>query len=156
MATQDIHEPDAFDSTSLINAEERKEKAVKAKANVIVKNELDEFNSGYLMKALCSINDDDVRQLACDLATDNMPQLSKIHTQLAVVVEEKDRLLRLVPERLSNWENALLVEQIDELKARIAHAQPDELPHLMEELQKLYALRHQLAAYIGDRVVNPN
>lgn len=156
MAKDEVHEPDAFDSTSLINAQERKEKAVKAKANVIAKNELDQFNSAYLMKALCSIDDDDVRQLACDLATDNMPQLSKIHTKYAVIVEEKDRLQHLVPERLSNWENAILVEQIEELKSRIAHAQPDEQPHLMEELQKLYKLRHQLAAYIGDRVVNPN
>ena len=123
---------------------------------MFAKNELEEFNCGYLIKVLCSINDDEVRQLACDLATDNMPQLSKIHTQFSVVVEEKDRLLTLVPDCLYNWKNALLVIKINDLKAQIAQASPDELPQLMERLQKLYGLRHQLAAIIGDRVVNPN
>ena len=156
MAKQDEVEPDAYDSTSLINAQERKEKAVQARANVLLKNEIAEFSSGYLIKVLCSINDDEVRQLACDLATDNMPQLSKIHTQFSVIVEEKDKLLTLVPERLYNWKNALLVTKINDLKTQISHAKPDELPQLMERLQELYALRHQLAAIIGDRVVNPN
>ena len=115
-----------------------------------------EFNSSYLVKVLCSIDDDDIRQLACDLATDNMPQLSKIHTQFAVILEERDKLLSLVPDRLYNWQNALIVQKINEIKDRIAHAKADELPQLMERLQKLYADRHQLAAIIGDRVVNPN
>ena len=155
-AKQDIDEPEAFDNESLIDAQERKEKSIQARANVFAKNELEEFNCGYLIKVLCSINDDEVRQLACDLATDNMPQLSKIHTQFSVVVEEKDRLLTLVPDCLYNWKNALLVIKINDLKAQIAQASPDELPQLMERLQKLYGLRHQLAAIIGDRVVNPN
>jgi len=156
MAKHDEDEPDGLDSTALINAQERKEKAVNAKASVMAKNELVDFSSGYLMKQLCSIDDDDVRQLACELATENMPQLSKIHTKFAVIVEEKDRLLILVPEKLNNWKNALLVERINEVKAQIAKASPDEYPQLMEHLQELYKLRHQLAAIIGDRVVNPN
>lgn len=151
----DDQEMDAFDSTALINAQDRREKEVTARANVKAKNELMEFSSSYLMKVLCSLDDDDVRQLACDLATDNLPQLSKIHTQYAVIVEERDKLLSLVPERLYNWKNALLINRIDEVKAQIAHADPQQLPQLMDQLQKLYRVRHQLAAYIGDRVVNP-
>jgi len=61
-----------------------------------------------------------------------------------------------VPDRLYNWQNALLVQKINEVKENIAHANADELPQLMEHLQQLYAYRHQLAAIIGDRVVNPN
>ncbi len=156
MSSQDDDEPDALDSAALINAQERKEKSVNAKASVKAKNELLEYSSSYLQRVLCSIDDDQVRQLACDLATDNLPQLSKIHTQYTVIVEEKDRLLSLVPERLYNWKNALLVLKINDIKSQIAKARPEEIPQLMEQLQSLYSVRHQLAAIIGDRVVNPN
>ncbi len=156
MNAADDHDPEAMDSAALINAQERKEKSAKAKANVKAKNELQDFSSSYLQRVLCSIDDDDVRQLACDLATDKLPQLSKIHTQYAVILEERDKLVTLVPEQLYNWKNALLVLRIDETKKRIAIATSDELPQLMEHLQELYKVRHQLAAFIGDRVVNPN
>ena len=155
MARLDADEPDALDSTALINAQERKEKTAVARANVRAKDELAEFSSDYLIKILCSLDDDPVRQLACDLAADNLPQLSKIHTQFAVIVEERDKLLTLVPARLYNWKNALLVLRINEVKAKIAQAPIEEQPKLMEQLQDLYRVRHQLAAIIGDRVVNP-
>ena len=149
-------ESGALDGSALINAYERKQKAVNARAAVKAKNELMDFSSSYLAKILCSIDNDDVRQLACDLATDNLPQLSKIHTQFAVIVEERDKLLTLVPERLYNWKNAIIVTRINRLKAMIAQANSESLPQLMEQLQELYTVRHQLAAIIGDRVVNPN
>ena len=149
------HDPDAMDSHSLISAQEKKEAQARAAANARVNHALQEFSSSYLVKALCSIDDDNVRQLACDLATDNLPQLSKIHTQFAVILEERDKLVSLVPDRLYNWKNALLVQRINETKGRIAHASAEELPQLMEYLQSLYNVRHQLAAIIGDRVVNP-
>lgn len=149
-------ESGALDGSALINAYERKQKAVNARAAVMAKNELMDFSSSYLSKILCSIDNDDVRQLACDLATDNLPQLSKIHTQFAVIVEERDKLLTLVPERLYNWKNAIIVTRINRLKAMIAQANSESLPQLMEQLQELYTVRHQLAAIIGDRVVNPN
>lgn len=149
-------ESGALDGSALINAYERKQKVVNARAAVKAKNELMDFSSSYLAKILCSIDNDDVRQLACDLATDNLPQLSKIHTQFAVIVEERDKLLTLVPERLYNWKNAIIVTRINRLKAMIAQANSESLPQLMEQLQELYTVRHQLAAIIGDRVVNPN
>lgn len=155
MAAQDEDVFDAMDSEALINAQDNKEKAIRAKASLKAKNELMDYSCSYLIKVLCSIDDDAVRQLACDLATDNLPQLSKIHTQYAVILEERDKLLRLVPERLYNWLNALLVQIINETKAQIATAGGDELPQLMEYLQKLYNARHELASYIGERVVNP-
>ena len=118
-------------------------------------HELRDYSSDYLMKVLCSLDDDEVRQLACDLATDKLPQLSKIHTQFAVIVEERDKLLSTVQKSLYNWKNALLVKRIDDTKGMIASASAQDLPRLMEQLQELYRVRHQLAAVIGDRVVNP-
>ena len=152
----DDSEVKGFDSTELINAQERKEHAAMAKANVKANNETMDYRCAYLQRVLCSIDDDEVRQLACDIATDNMPQLSKIHTQFAVIVEERDRLRSIVPERLYNWKNALLVQKINETKALIATASAEQLPQLMEHLQELYSVRHKLAAIIGDRVVNPD
>ncbi len=152
----DGQELDKMDNNSLIDAQEKKEKAAIAKANLRANNELTEFSSSYLMKVLCSLDDDDVRQLACDLASDNLPQLSKIHTQYATIVEERDKLVYLVPEQLYNWKNALLIMHINDVKAQIAHADAAQLPQLLEQLQELYQVRHQLAAIIGDRVVNPH
>ena len=156
MVQTDDQEPLELDSHSLIVAQENKEKSIQAKANATAMKKLMDFSSSYLMKLLCSIDDDQVRQLACELATDNLPQLSKIHTKYTVIVEERDRLLSIVPERLYNWKNALLVIKINEVKAQIASAAADQLPQLLEHLQELYSVRHQLAAIIGDRVVNPN
>ena len=156
MAELDDNELSATDSTTLINAQELKEKAIRAKATVKSNQETQAFSSGYLQRILCSIDDDAVRQLACDLVTDNLPQLSKIHTKFAVVVEEQDRLQSIVPERLYNWKNALLVQRINETKNQIAHADPAQLPQLMKYLQELYEVRHRLAEILGDRVVNPN
>ena len=155
-SADDGQELDKMDNNSLIDAQEKKEKAAIAKANLRANNELTEFSSSYLMKVLCSLDDDDVRQLACDLASDNLPQLSKIHTQYATIVEERDKLIYLVPEQLYNWKNALLIMHINDVKAQIANADASQLPQLLEQLQELYQVRHQLAAIIGDRVVNPH
>ena len=155
MAKQDDEEPEAMDSAGLINAQERKLKSAKARATLMVQNELQDFRCSYLQRALCSIDDTRVRQLSCDIATESLPQLSKIHTQFAVIVEDRDRLLNLVPDRLYNWKNALLSQKINNLKTSIANASPEQLPQLMEQLQELYKIRHKLASYIGDRVVNP-
>ena len=156
MAEQDDEDPEAMDSEALINAQDRKLKAVNAKATLKAQKEKQEFSCSYLQRVLCSIDDEQVRQLSCDIATESLPQLSKIHTQFAVIVEDRDRLPILVPERLYNWKNALLLLKINRLKSEIANASPEQLPQLMEKLQELYKVRHKLAAVIGDRVVNPN
>ena len=154
MASQD-EQPDGMDSAALIAAHERMEMSVNAEAEVKRLHEQQQFSSDYLLKMLCSLDEDAVRQLACDLAADNLPQLSKIHTQYAVIIEERDKLVTLVPERIYNWKNALLVLKINEAKQQIAQASPEQLPALIEYLQQLYQVRHELARRIGDRVVNP-
>ena len=154
MASQD-EQPDGMDSAALIAAHERMEMSVNAEAEVKRMHEQQQFSSDYLLKILCSLDEDAVRQLACDLAADNLPQLSKIHTQYAVIIEERDKLVTLVPERIYNWKNALLVLKINEAKQQIAQASQDQLPALIEYLQQLYQVRHELARRIGDRVVNP-
>jgi DNA primase len=154
IASQD-EQPDGMDSAALIAAHERMEMSVNAEAEVKRMHEQQQFSSDYLLKILCSLDEDAVRHLACDLAADNLPQLSKIHTQYAVIIEERDKLVTLVPERIYNWKNALLVLKINEAKQQIAQASPDQLPALIEYLQQLYQVRHELARRIGDRVVNP-
>ncbi len=156
IANNDEEIPEAMDSKALIDAQERTLKAIHARATAMAMKELSDYCCGYLQRALCSIDDEPVRQLSCDIATESLPQLSKIHTQYAVIIEDRDRLPVLVPERLYNWKNALLVMRINRVKSEIASATPEQLPQLMEQLQELYKVRHELAAVIGDRVVNPN
>ena len=148
-------DPEAMDSIALINAQENRLKSATAQANVKAQESIQQFSCDYLQRALCSIDDDQVRQLACDIASDNLPQLSKIHTKFTVIVEDKDRLETLVPKRLYNWKNALLVQKINETKAQISTAPAEQQPQLMEYLQELYKVRQKLASMIGDRVVNP-
>lgn len=148
-------DPEAMDSIALINAQENRLKSATAQANVKAQEAIQQFSCDYLQRALCSIDDDQVRQLACDIASDNLPQLSKIHTKFTVIVEDKDRLETLVPKRLYNWKNALLVQKINETKAQISTAPAEQQPQLMEYLQELYKVRQKLASMIGDRVVNP-
>jgi DNA primase len=148
-------DPDAMDSAALINAMEQKRQAINARAALRAQQAQQQFSCDYLQRALCSLDDDALRQLACDIATESLPQLSKIHTKYTVIVEDKDRLPSLVPKRLYNWKNALLVQKINETKAQIATAPAEQQPQLMEYLQELYKVRHQLASVIGDRVVNP-
>ena len=155
MAADDDIDPDALDSAALITAHERKLKEVTARVTLQGQQQLQQFSGDYLQRVLCSIDDDEVRQLACDMATENLPQLSKIHSQFAVIVDDRDRLYTLVPERIFNWKNALLLLKINELKAQIAKAEPAQQLSLIKQLQQLYDTRHALAAVIGDRVVNP-
>lgn len=155
MAEVDASLPEDLGSEALITAHERRLAEVTARANAQAQRRIQQFSGDYLQRVLCSTSDDEVRQLACDMATESMPQLSKIHSQYAVILDERDRLLTLVPERLYNWKNALLLNRINDLKAQIASAPADEQSGLIRQLQNLYDLRHRLATLIGDRVVNP-
>ncbi len=155
METEATPDPDALDSEALISAHERRLKEITARIIAQGEKQIQQFSGDYLQRQLCSTSDDQVRQLATEVATDSMPQLSKIHTQFAVIIEERDRLPSLVPVFLYNWKNALLFLKINDLKAQIATSEPGKQPALIRELQKLYDLRHRLAAVIGDRVVNP-
>ena len=155
MESEAIPDPDDLDSEALISAHERRLKEVTARVVAQGEKQIQQFSGDYLQRQLCSTSDDQVRQLATEVATDSMPQLSKIHTQFAVIIEERDRLYSLVPVFLYNWKNALLLLKINGLKAQIAASEPEQQPALISELQKLYDVRHKLAAVIGDRVVNP-
>ena len=64
MASQD-EQPDGMDSAALIAAHERMEMSVNAEAEVKRMHEQQQFSSDYLLKILCSLDEDAVRQLAC-------------------------------------------------------------------------------------------
>ena len=109
----------------------------------------------YLEKKLCSHPDQDVRDMATELAVDKY-QLSKIHTKYADIPTDFDRIETLLPESLKNWKNALIVKQINQLQNQLKQASPDDhTSNIMQQLQDLYSLRKQLAKLIGERLVNP-
>jgi len=148
------HDMNDMDSHAMIHAMEREQKQIEARANAQAMSKLREYRAGYLMKILCSHPDDEVRQLAGEMAIEPY-QLSKIHTQFATVVDEIDKLPALVEDVLYNWKNALLDTLINQMKQRMANSSPQEQPALMQELMGLYDLRRNLSQLIGVRVVNP-
>lgn len=132
----------------------KEEERIKGVVSADTMSKMVTFRTHYLEKILCSHQDDDIRQVSSDLASEPYT-LSKIHTEYATIATELDRLQTLVPEAINNWKNALVVRRINEVQMEIQTAPSDKAEELMIELQQLYATRSQLSKLIGDRVVNP-
>lgn len=115
-----------------------------------------EFRNNYLEKILCSCENDDIRKTALELVSEKH-HLSKIHTKFYKIKTEFDRLVTLIPEAIYNWKSALILCQIKEIQKKLDSIKDDkaETESLLKRIQELFALRSQLAKYLGDRVVNP-
>jgi len=145
---------EGMDSSAIIHAMERREKAIEAKALSTQRTKIKEFRANYLENMLFSYPDDDIRNLSNQLAIERN-KLSKIHTQFATIIDEIDRLASLVDEMLYNWKNAIVQTQIMELNQRIATAAPEEEVKLTQQLQHCLEMRRELSRLIGERVINP-
>ena len=144
-----------IDSATLTLREiEKKEGEIKNRIELESRNELSTWRQRYLEKRLCSHPDDELRATALELVSEKY-QLSKIHTQFAVIPTEQERLSTLIPEALYNWKNALVKCQITDAQSRLAHAKGAEAAQILTKLQQLYETSRELAKLIGERVVNP-
>ncbi len=144
-----------IDSATLTLREiEKKEGEIKNRIELESRNELSTWRQRYLEKRLCSHPDDELRATALELVSEKY-QLSKIHTQFAVIPTEQERLSTLIPEALYNWKNAIVKCQIIDAQSRLAHAKGAEAAQILTKLQQLYETSRELAKLIGERVVNP-
>ena len=145
-----------IDPTGLTSNElQKKEEEITAALTQQAHERLDLYRQCYLEKILCSHLDDEVRNTACDLVSDKY-QLSKIHTQLAHITTERERLISLVPKAICTWKDSLLKQQIYQLCITIAQTtDQQQCDQFMQQLQQLYQIRSQLSKLIGDRVVVP-
>ena len=132
----------------------KEEESIQARLVIDTTKRLNEFRRNYLEHRLCSHPDNDVRNMACDLVSEKY-QLSKIHTQFAVITTEFDRLGTLLPELMYNWKYAIVMQQIQDVHDRMKKAEAGDIETLMQDMQLLYDVRSQLAKKIGERVVNP-
>jgi len=143
-----------MDSQAIIEALQHNQEQAKARVSAIVHDKVLQWRTQYLQHWFCSLPQDDIRQLACQLAADSW-QLSKIHAQQATIVTERDRLADIVPQAIFGWKNALLTKRIDHLQQQLANASPQQQDSILQQLQQCLTIRSQLATYMGERVIMP-
>ena len=143
-------DPIGHSADSLRQEEER----IKSKVHKDNIDKINEYRTNYLEKRLFSHPDDEVRRISADLASEKYT-LSKIHTEYATIPTEFDKLESLVPSAIFNWKNAIVQQHIKQVQQQLNTASPDEATELLKQLQHLYAVRSDIAKYIGERVVNP-
>lgn len=138
-----------------IAAIEKKEAKLRQEVDERIEAEIREWRRDYVERRLVNDADDALRTTACDLATDKH-QLSKIHTRFSSLESEWQRLDRTVPLAIDDWKNALVDIQIKELTAQLAAAtDPAQISRIVTEIAERHQIKSQLAAALGDRVVNP-
>ena len=132
-----------------------REKRIDAELEQYRDEQLTAFRNNYIEKILCSSEDDEVRQMSIKLVSEKY-HLSKIHTKYNKVQTEYDKLITLVPEAIYNWKSTLILCQIKDIRKQLeTEENPTKVENLLKQMQDLFALRSQLAKYLGERVVNP-
>ncbi|MEF9924004.1 MAG: DNA primase [Muribaculaceae bacterium] len=137
---------------------EHKEKHLNEQLQNQFDNKIEEFRCNYLERYLCSHSDDAIRITALKLVSEKH-RLSKIHTKYAEIQTEYNRLIELIPIAINNWKNCIVLCRIKDLQKNISDVQKHNSnangETLLKELQNLYALRTELATYLGERIVIP-
>lgn len=127
-------------------------KDIAEKINYLAKEKRKEFFSKQLF------NDArvEIRSLVLDLI-DEKHQLSKIHSKVAYIPTEEERLTELVPRAIFELKDAKMRIQIDELNKKIDEAakNSEEVVNLMKDLMDLIEKHRKLAFYLGDRIIMP-
>lgn len=115
---------------------------------------ISEYKVNFIEKHLCSLPDDEIRNVAAELISEKY-QLSKIHTKYYALPSELEKLSKLIPAAIYNWKSALILCQIKDIQQSLPSLPPNEAQNALKRLQELFNLRSQLAKCLGDRVVNP-
>lgn len=124
---------------------------------------IDEFSENYVSQALINHPDDTVRKLATELVSDKYI-LSKVHTKYAKIETERDRLDEFVQRALWELKEAIVEQQIGQLRGEIAEmsasvtANADaatiaRLNELLSRISELNHLKADFAKVIGERVI---
>lgn len=132
------------------------ETALKRKCDENQNNRDFEFRLNYIERPLVYSDIDVFRNLATELVTDKYT-LSKIHTKFARVDSETDILFRLVPRAIYELKNAILQQQIADIKDEIKKFayDPERQMALLEQHSRMLELTKEFAKLMGDRVLTP-
>ncbi len=94
-----------------------------------------------------------ISKIASNLIDDRY-QLSKIHTKMQRIETEEDRLKELIPRSIMELKDAIVNEQIKDLRTQIKNATSDsELLTLMEKMKTLNQVKASLAKNLGERII---
>ena len=142
-----------------LEAIQREESLLKEKVDLQIAEMLKQFQSKYLVMRLCSDSDDSIRTISLDLA-DEKYQLSKVHSKMAKIEKESDRLNDLVPNAILAWKDAILAYEVKHLQQQIRDcAKAGDLKNLdtyLSQLSQINEMRMSLAKLLGDRVIIPS
>lgn len=137
-----------------------REQALQTSCDELYAEELKQYATCYIEKALASSPDDDIRRLTTDLVSEKY-HLSKVHTKFTKIETEADRLDVLVERAVYELKDAILECQTRDLRDEIRRAcqspqsDPAEVSRLMARNIELTQLRAQFAKYLGERIIAP-
>lgn len=120
---------------------------------------LHELSTNYLSRRMASCENDSIRRLASDLASDRH-QLSKVHTRYGRIDSELDRLGDIVPRAILNLKDAHLGLREENYRQELRALDPHDPDYAAESLRlmTLIAQTSQLRSQTStmlDRVIRP-
>ncbi len=139
---------------------ERREKEMIEAMENRQRAEIEDFKANYISSRLMSNADNDIRNIATNLAT-SKHHLSKIHTKYSSIPTEQDRLADLVPVGVYNLKCAHIEFELKGINNQIAEAYKassgdlDMVRRLMTRSAELNSIKKELAKYLGERILSP-
>ena len=118
---------------------------------------LQDFDISYALKRLLSHPDDEIREVATELAAEKYT-LSKIHTKYAHVETEQEQLIELVPRAIFEYRAAILSLKIDRANEHLRTLDSSDVKAYTAAMQELLSLHEQkksYAQYLGERIIIP-
>lgn len=113
-----------------------------------------DFSASWLSRRLISLEDNELRRLACDMVAEQYT-LSRYHSKTGVVQTEAERLPEILPRAINELRAGVVENNIAEIKAAIASDIPAENKlKEMKRLADLLEIRKALAFYNGERILS--
>ncbi|MBQ2045672.1 MAG: DNA primase [Muribaculaceae bacterium] len=133
-----------------------KEQALTQQCDEAYFKDLNHFKTMYVVRELISSPDDVVRRVTTELISEKYV-LSKVHTKYAKIETEQDKLNELVPRAIYEWKDAILENQMRDIRQKIKEAgnNAEELTALMSRQMELKQLKSEFAKFLGERIVAP-
>lgn len=118
--------------------------------------EIDDFREGYLERLLLSMGDSEVMNVAQSLVIDKH-RLSKIYTENATLLPERERLDTIVDEAVINLKNTILETERQDIlnKMKSDTLSADQIMEMQRRIIEIDQERMNYAKLTGERVVRP-
>lgn len=157
------HNELAAEATGSLEKLQRLDRELDEELDAERQRRIDEFSENYVSQALINHPDDTVRKLATELVSDKYV-LSKVHTKYAKIETERDRLDEFVQRALWELKEAIVEQQIGQLRGEIAEMSASvtatadaatiaRLNELLSRISELNRLKADFAKVIGERVI---